>query len=128
LFILDSTRYARDTSIAGKLDEIIEGHGGEVLVSRLWDERRLAYPIEGHRKGTYWLLYFKIDSQQLPLINRQFQLNDDVLRMLFVKLHPRLVDAIVSHAAQGGLASTSTDAAAEASSAEASTGEVEKVI
>ena len=43
---------------------MIEEAGGEMLVSRLWEERRLAYPIEGHRKGTYWLTYFRARRQR----------------------------------------------------------------
>lgn len=38
---------------------------GEVLVSRLWNDQKLAYPIDGHRKGTYWLTYFKLNGQRL---------------------------------------------------------------
>ena len=44
---------------------MIEKLGGEILVSRLWEERRLAYPIKSHRKGTYWLTYFRLDATQL---------------------------------------------------------------
>ena len=56
MFILDSNRFGRDPeAVSGQIPQMIEEAGGEVLVSRLWEERRLAYPIEGHRKGTYWL-------------------------------------------------------------------------
>ena len=98
LFLLDSNRYARDPAIATQIAETIESAGGQVKVSRLWDERRLAYPINKMRKGTYWLVYFSIDTQKMTELNRAFQLNDNVVRMLFVKLHERLADAIVSHA------------------------------
>jgi len=39
--------------------------GGEILVSRLWEERRLAYSINGQRKGVYWLVYFRLDGNRL---------------------------------------------------------------
>ncbi|MFO0065974.1 MAG: 30S ribosomal protein S6, partial [Pirellulaceae bacterium] len=59
LFILDSNRYSRDPNAAAQsVKEMIEQIGGEILVSRLWAEQRLAYPIDGHQKGTYWLVYF----------------------------------------------------------------------
>lgn len=104
LFILDSNRYGRDPSVATKqIPSGIEASGGEMLVSRLWEERRLAYQINGQRKGTYWLTYFRIDSQKLIELNRKFQINDDVLRHLFVKIEPRLVDAMVEHAKTGGV-------------------------
>jgi small subunit ribosomal protein S6 len=72
--------------------------GGEILVSRLWAEQRLAYPINGHQKGTYWLVYFKLDTQKLKELNRTCQLNEALLRFLFTRVDPRLVDALVAHA------------------------------
>jgi small subunit ribosomal protein S6 len=99
MFILDSNRYGRDpAAVSGRISRIIEQAGGEMLVSRLWEERRLAYSVKGHRKGTYWLTYFRVDGPQLAGIRRQFQLNEDVLRFLFLKVDPRIVDAIVEHA------------------------------
>ena len=50
--------------MSGEIVELIEKAGGEILVSRLWEERRLAYPIKGQRKGTYWLTYFRLDGRQ----------------------------------------------------------------
>ena len=71
MYILDSNRYGRDSdAVSGKIREMIEKAGGEILVSRLWEERRLAYPIKGHRKGTYWLSYFRLDSSRLVEIRR----------------------------------------------------------
>ena len=41
MFILDSNRYARDPAgVSGQVVEMIQKLGGEILVSRLWEERR----------------------------------------------------------------------------------------
>ena len=70
LFILDANRYARDAAgVSGQIPELIEKNGGKMLASRLWEERRLAYPINGQRKGTYWLTYFKLDAASLVYTN-----------------------------------------------------------
>jgi small subunit ribosomal protein S6 len=99
MYILDSNRFGRDPeAVSGQIQEMVEKAGGEMLVHRLWEERRLAYPIKGQRKGTYWLTYFRLDSSQLAIIRRQCQLNDNILRMLFLKVEPRIVDALVAHA------------------------------
>ena len=103
MFILDSNRYARDA--AGTVSQIpstVEQLGGKILASRLWEERRLAYPIKGHRKGTYWLTYFRLDGDQLTSLNRQFQLNEGILRNLVLKIDARIADAMVQHALTGG--------------------------
>jgi small subunit ribosomal protein S6 len=99
MFILNSNRYARDPGgVSGNIPKMVEDCNGEVLASRLWTEQKLAYPIEGHRKGTYWLSYFRMDSQQVAKFNRACQLNEDILRNLTLKVDPRLVDALVAHA------------------------------
>lgn len=102
MYILDSNRYARDQAgVAGQIPDMIQKLGGTMLASRLWEERRLAYPIDGHRKGTYWLTYFKLESSQLTALTRQCQLSDSILRTLFLKVDPRIADALVAHAQAG---------------------------
>ena len=111
LFILDSNRYARDPSgISATVPALIEKLGGEVLANRLWMEQKLAYPIKGHRKGTYWLTYFRLDSSKLTEFNRQCRLNENILRNLTLAVEPRLVDVLVSHAG-GARQSAPTDEA-----------------
>ena len=95
MFILDSNRYARDAaSTVAQIPATVEQFGGEVLASRLWEERRLAYPIKGHRKGTYWLTYFQLPGDQVTSLNRQFQLNESIVRSLTLKIEPRIADAM----------------------------------
>ena len=102
MFILDSNRYGRDQSgVSAQITTAITKLGGTILVSRLWEERRLAYPINGQRKGTYWLAYFRLDSEQLVTLNREFQLNENIIRSLILKIDARIVDALVSHALAG---------------------------
>jgi len=67
-------------SVAG----IFQKHGAQIVSSRRWDERRLAYPIRGQQRGTYLLTYLKADTQQLTGIRRDLQFNEAVLRNLLV--------------------------------------------
>jgi small subunit ribosomal protein S6 len=102
MFILDANLYARDPDgVSGQISAMIQETGGEILVSRFWEERRLAYPIQGHRKGVYWLTYFRIKSERLIEIQRRCQLTESVLRFLFLKVDARIVDALVNHARVG---------------------------
>jgi small subunit ribosomal protein S6 len=103
MYILDANRYSRDAAaVSGQIPEMIQKLGGEILASRLWEERRLAYAIDGHRKGAYWLTYFKLESGELANLSRQCQLSESILRSLFLKVDPRIADALVSHALAGG--------------------------
>ena len=99
MFILDSNRFGRDPDgISGELAELIQKAGGEILVSRLWEDRRLAYPIKGQRKGTYWLMYVSLEGRQLAGLRRQLEITESILRFLLLKIDPRIVDALVAHA------------------------------
>ncbi len=99
LFLFDSNHYARDPGgVSGSVQTLISDAGGEMLVSRLWAEQRLAYQIKGHQKGTYWLTYFKLDTSKLKELNRACQLSESLLRFMFTRVDARLIDALVAHA------------------------------
>lgn len=102
MFIFDSNKYGRDPSgVSGSITETIEKLGGSILANRLWEDRRLAYPIGQHRKGTYWLTYFKFDAAKTTDLSREFKLNENIIRSLVLKVEPRLVDVLVQHALAG---------------------------
>ncbi len=98
-FLFDSNKYNRDPGgVSSEVQKSIEDLGGEILASRLWEERKLAYPINGHNKGTYWITYFRMEGTKLTELNRTFTLNENIMRSLVTKVDPRLVDALVAHA------------------------------
>jgi small subunit ribosomal protein S6 len=102
MFILDASKYSRDPAgMAQQVVDLIQQHGGTVLASRLWDERKLAYPIKGHKKGVYWLTYFRMPSANLVALERQCEITDDILRKLVLKVDSRIADALVQHALAG---------------------------
>ena len=102
MFILDSNRYSRDPeAVSGQIPKMIEAVGGEIMVSRMWEERRLAYQIDGHRKGTYWLTYFRAEGTNIATLERECLLSDTILRVLFLKVDSRIVDTLVDHAQAG---------------------------
>lgn len=103
MFLVDSNRYARDAAgTAASLNGLVEKFGGEILVSRLWNEQKLAYPVKGHKKGVYWLTYFRLESTKLAEFTRACQLNDAVLRELVIKPPQKLAEVLVEHARSGG--------------------------
>lgn len=107
MFIFNANAYARNPAAAQKaVEELIESVDGEILASRLWNEQKLAYPINGQRKGAYWLTYAEIDSLSVAKLNRTVQLNDSVLRHLAIKIDPRLVDTMVAVAKGEAVAET----------------------
>lgn len=97
MFIFNANAYARNPGGASNgIKEIVDSVGGELLASRMWNEQKLAYPINGQRKGVYWLSYVKLDGDSLPKFNRACQLNDMIIRHLVISIDPRLVDTLVA--------------------------------
>ncbi len=97
-FLFDSNKYNRDPGgVIANVHKSIEDLGGEILASRMWEERKLAYPINGHSKGTYWITYFNLDGTRLPEFNRTCQLDESIMRVLVTKVDPRLVETLVAH-------------------------------
>jgi small subunit ribosomal protein S6 len=99
MFLLDSGKVGGDWNNAQKLVHgILERHQAEVIASRPWDERRLAYAIQGHKKGMYFLAYFRAEGPKLTEIDGDCRLNESILRQLVLKVHPKLVDQLVAQA------------------------------
>ena len=98
-FLLNPDAYSRNPDeVSGQLSKIVESLGGVVSVSRLWDERKLAYTVDNHRRGAYWMLYFRLSTDKMAELHRQIRLNSNVLRYMIQKLDPRLEDALIANA------------------------------
>lgn len=67
-------------SVAG----YIEKHGGSVVTSRRWAERRLAYPIRHKNRATYMLSYCDLDPTQISNLRRDLDISESVLRYLML--------------------------------------------
>jgi small subunit ribosomal protein S6 len=121
MFILDPTKFARDPGAAAQqVADMITQHGGTVLAARMWDERKLAYPIKGHKKGVYWLTYFKMPAgSTLTALERQCEITEEIIRKLVLKVDDRIADALVQHALAGDTAARRAPPAATAAAAPA---------
>jgi small subunit ribosomal protein S6 len=64
---------------------IIERHGGQVIVIKRWDERKLYYEVNGQKRGTYVIAYFRSPGNAVGPIERDVKLSDDVLRVMVTK-------------------------------------------
>lgn len=97
MFILDSSKVAGNLETAEKaLRGILEKHNAEVLVARLWDERKFTYQIKNQKKGIYFLTYFSSEGKNLVPIEHDCALNEMILRQLVIKIHPKLVETMLS--------------------------------
>src|SRR5262245_42653281 len=97
MFLLDTNKVAGDvTAAAQQIRTVLERNEAEILASRPWDERRLAYPVKGHKKGLYYLTYFRMDGKNLLNVERDFALNEMVLRSLVLRIDPKHVETLLA--------------------------------
>src|SRR5437762_2753417 len=64
---------------------IIERHGGQILVIKKWDERKLAYEIRGNKRGTYVIAFFKGPGNAVTAIEHDVNLSEEVLRVMVLR-------------------------------------------
>lgn len=65
--------------------QTVERHGGEIIVLKKWDERKLSYEIEGQKRGLYILCYFRAAGGGIAGIERDVRLSEQVLRVMVTK-------------------------------------------
>jgi len=109
MFLLDSSKFATDPDgVSQQVLGILEKVGAQVVAHRPWQDGKLAYEVEGHRKGLHYLIYFEMDGIHLTEVTRACQLSDVVIRHMVIR-HPKtLFDAMVS-ALNAGSATSNTD-------------------
>ncbi len=99
MFLLDSNKYASNPQgTTGEVLGMLEKIGAQVLATRPWQDGKLAYAIEGQRKGLHFLTYFTVESRKVHELDRMVKLNESVLRHLIIKLPEKLIAPMVDMA------------------------------
>ena len=65
-----------------RFSDLVKKNGGEIDRVDEWGKRRLAYAINYKTEGYYVLMYIKAPSELPKELERNFQINDKVLRSL----------------------------------------------
>jgi small subunit ribosomal protein S6 len=96
LFLLDSAKLAAEPdAVKGQLHALLEKYGGQIEVGRPWDDRKLSYPIKKQKKGSYYIVYYRLDSLKQADIERDLKLNENLLRHMTLAIDPKWADAVM---------------------------------
>ncbi|CAG0948169.1 30S ribosomal protein S6 [Phycisphaerales bacterium] len=85
MFLLSQAVAADLNSATEHIKEIISRGHGEIIAMRKWDERRLAYEIQGQKRGYYVLVYFKAPGVDIAHVERDCNLSEKVLRTMILR-------------------------------------------
>jgi small subunit ribosomal protein S6 len=101
MFLLDNDAATTDfDGTTAKVDGLIERAGGKIVKKEKWDERKLAYEIRGHRRATYYLVYFTAPATTVAELNRDAELSEQILRHLVIGLDEPIATHIELRAAE----------------------------
>ena len=76
----------RLSDIVNKFHKKLEDVQGEVLYVTNWGKKKLAYPIDKQKYGTYILCQYSINGENIKNISQELELNPNILRYLITKI------------------------------------------
>lgn len=77
---------AQVDALAETATKIIEDNGGKVVRTETWGLRNIAYRIAKNRKAHYVALDFEAPAPVVAELERQTQINEDVIRYMTIKV------------------------------------------
>ena len=108
------------------LSDVITKNGGSVDTILDWRKRRLAYEIDKHQEGYYYLVYFSAQGTIIPEIEHYFRVTDAVIRYMVVRTDEQEFESAAKKAVSE--AAAAEKAAAEAAAPDEETVEDDEVI
>lgn len=64
---------------------ILDASNATIINFRKWDDRRLAYEIDGNKRGVYFLVFFNAPTSALSEIERRCNQSEQLLRMMITR-------------------------------------------
>jgi len=86
MYIIDATlEDSARVELIERFSDLVKKNGGEIDRVDEWGKRRLAYAINYKTEGYYVLMYIKAPADLPKELERNFQINDRVLRSLVIR-------------------------------------------
>jgi small subunit ribosomal protein S6 len=86
LVLRPDTPDERAAAVIDRTTRQVVADGGQIVKVAPWGRRRLAYPIERYREGSYHILVFEAPSELVAEVERALLITEDVLRHLIVRI------------------------------------------
>ncbi len=102
MYLFDPTFGASWENCEGEVRRLMERAGAEIILCRKWDEKRLAYPVKGRKRGVYALTYFKCAPEKITPLERDAYLSETVLRLLVLRADDATPESMEKWFARGG--------------------------
>ena len=68
-----------------RIQNAITSRGGEIKKVHERGRQRLAYEIDGHREGYYYIIYFNSNPSAISELWQEYHLNEDLIRFMTLR-------------------------------------------
>ncbi len=75
----------RAAAVIDRTTRYVVASGGQIVKVAPWGRRRLAYPIDRYREGSYHIVVFEAPAETIAEMERSLQITEDVLRYLVTR-------------------------------------------
>jgi small subunit ribosomal protein S6 len=75
----------RASAVIDRTTRYVVAQGGQIVKVAPWGRRRLAYPIDRYREGSYHIVVFESPAEAIAELERSLQITEDVLRYLVTR-------------------------------------------
>lgn len=75
----------RAAAVIDRTTRHVVASGGQIIKVAPWGRRRLAYPIDRYRDGSYHIVVFEAPAEAIVELERSLQITEDVLRHLVTR-------------------------------------------
>jgi small subunit ribosomal protein S6 len=76
----------RSQAVIDRTTRQIVASGGQIVKVAPWGRRRLAYPIQRHREGSYHIVLFDAPGEAVTELERGLLITEEVLRHLVTRV------------------------------------------
>lgn len=76
----------RASAVIDRTTRYVVASGGQIIKVAPWGRRRLAYPIDRYREGSYHIVVFESPAEAIVELERSLQITEDVLRSLVTRV------------------------------------------
>ena len=76
----------RAAAVIDRTTRYVVASGGQIVKVAPWGRRRLAYPIDRYREGSYHIVVFESPAEAIAEMERSLQITEEVLRYLVTRV------------------------------------------
>lgn len=97
MFLVDSGKFATDQdSVTNDILTVLKKAGATVVAHRPWQDGKLAYEINGMKKGLHYIVCFTMPGSGMKTLVRQSHLSETIVRHMVIRHPQNIFDATVA--------------------------------